>query len=185
VAVATSALTVTTALDAIGDAYVKSGSPNTNTGSEPILRLQATGKNRALVFFEPVAVAQAVGAGTLVSARIELTIDNDPSGWGATGRPIAVHRLKQASAEYTATWACAHDANLYNASADCSGATAWDMSSNDPAAQPWLSPESATANIQNDQTGVVVLDVTADVAAVLATAFPGCGWIAAATARLW
>jgi len=48
-------------VDATGDTYLKSGSPNQNQGSAPTLRLQASGKNRALVFFDPASIRNSVG----------------------------------------------------------------------------------------------------------------------------
>ncbi len=177
-AAAGAALTVATAtLPVIGETYLKSGSPNTNQGGDTVVRLQSSGKNRALLFFNADAIRQAVGSGTLLGASLELTIDSAGNDWGSSGRPIAVHRLKQASAEYSATWNCAIDLSIYNSSADCAGDTAWDMSSTDPATQPWLSPETASATITSKETGTVSLELTADVAAILDGSWPGYGWL--------
>ena len=60
VAVSASALLVERTVDVIGDSYVKSGSPNQNQGSEPTIRLQSSGKNRGLLFFDPAAIRSAV-----------------------------------------------------------------------------------------------------------------------------
>jgi RHS repeat-associated protein len=175
---ATGAALVTSAtVQVFGDTYVKSANANANQGGETVVRLQSSGKNRSLVFFAKTAIQQAVGTGTLQSASLELTIDNADNGWGTTGRPITVHRLKQASAEFSATWSCAVDTSVNNSTADCSGATAWNMSSTDPSVQPWLSPATATATILNNQTGTVSFSVTADVAAILAGTWPGHGWL--------
>jgi hypothetical protein len=81
------ALQVSRTVDAIGDTYVRCGSPNQNQGSEPIIRLQSSGKNRALLFFDPAAIHAAVAGGALSSATLEHAIDDAASNWGATGRP--------------------------------------------------------------------------------------------------
>jgi len=116
------ALVVARAVEVSGDTYLRSGSPNQNQGSEPILRLQSSGKNRGLLFFDAVAIRNAVSGGTLATATLELTIDSAATNWGDTGRPITLHRLLQTSSEYTATWNCASDASIYNSQADCTGA---------------------------------------------------------------
>ncbi len=175
--VARSALVSSTTIDALGDTYLRSGSPNQNAGGDTVLSLQASGARRALLFFDKPAIVAAVGSGSLVSARIELTIFSAASNWGSSGRPISLHRLKQTSAEYQATWACALDANVNNQQADCSGSNVWNMSSNDPAVLPWTSTASATAAITNNQTGVVAFDVSADVTGILNGSWPGYGWL--------
>jgi hypothetical protein len=177
VAVTKAAATVSTSLSAVGDTYLRVSNANSNQGGELVLNVQTTGRNRTLLFFDTAAIQEAVSAGTLVSATLELTIDSPASNWGATGRDIAVHRLKQASAELSATWNCAIDANVQNSQADCSGATAWNMDSTDPAVQPWQSPATATALITTGLTGVVAFDVTADVAAIAGGTWAGHGFL--------
>ena len=173
---ARAALVTTESLDVSGDTYLQSGSPNQNLGGDTHLSLQSSGKHRSLLFFDTPSIASAVGNGTLVSARVELTLSSTGSNWGS-GRPIAIHPLKQASSEYQATWNCAHDVNLSNQQPDCSGVSAWSMNSADPAEQPWLSPATATALITSGQAGVVSFDVTADVASVLAGTSAAHGWL--------
>jgi len=171
------ALVTTATLEASGDTYLRSGAPNQNAGGDTRLSLQSVGRHRTLLFFNPSSITTAVGSGTLVAARVELALDTTPSNWGPSGRNIAIHRLKQASAEYQATWNCALDANINNLQDDCAGSSAWSMSSTNPALQPWLSPASATRLITNGQVGVVSFDVTADVAAILAGSSAGHGWL--------
>jgi RHS repeat-associated protein len=171
------ALISTTTLEAAGDTYLQSGSPNQNVGGDTGLSLQSSGRHRTLLFFNKPNIIAAVGTGTLISARIELKLSTTGTNWGSSGRPISIHRLKQASAEYQATWNCAQDSNVNNQQADCSGANAWSMSATDPSLQPWLSPATATATITNGQTGTVSFDVTADVAAILSGSFAGHGWL--------
>lgn len=130
------------ALAPIADTYLRQGNPNQNQGTEPNLRLQASGKNRALVRWDPQAIADAIGGDSLVAARLELTITHNADNWGATGRTIDLHRLTQAWTETGATWNCAHDTNTANPVADCSGATAWAMEGPDP--RPHAATPTAT-----------------------------------------
>lgn len=166
-----------TMLTPIADTYLRSGSPNQNQGTELFLRLQSSGHNRALIQFDSQALVNAVGSGTLQSARLELAITLNADNWGTSGRTIDLHRMTQAWTELGATWNCAIDANPANQSADCSGATAWTMGSAGP--NPWVATPTATATITNGQTGVVTLDVTPDVTAMLAGGSGGAvqGWI--------
>jgi hypothetical protein len=156
-----------TALVPVADTYIRQGSPNQNQGGETILRLQSSGHNRALLRWDAQAVAGAVAGGTLVSARIELTITDNGENWGTSGRAIAIHRLTQDWTELGATWNCAVDAIPTNQSPNCSGATAWEMG-NPVSANPFAPVPTATAIIYNGQGGVVSFDVTSDVAAMLA-----------------
>jgi RHS repeat-associated protein len=176
VAVAPSTLGSTT-LTASGDTFVQSLISNRNRGGDTVLSIQALGKHRPLLFFEPPSIVAAVGSGTLVSARVVLTVASSGIGWGSSGRPVAIHRLLAASAEYQATWNCALDTNVNNLQADCTGSGIWNMNATSPAQQPWASPASATALIKNGQTGEVTFDVTADVAALLAGSSAGFGWL--------
>jgi hypothetical protein len=173
------ALTALRTVSTSGDTYIRNGSPNQNQGSEPILRLQSSGGNRALLFFDTTAIQTVVATDTLLSATLEVTIDTAASNWGPTGRPIAVHRLLQASAEYGATWNCAQDTSIENSQPNCSAAagTVWSMDASDPAARPWQQTPIATATITNGQVGIVSFDVTADVAAILSGTWAGHGFL--------
>jgi len=93
--VSQAALLATTTLNVAGDTYLRTGNSNSNQGGEATLKLQASGKNRSLLFFDTAAIVQAIGSGTLASATLELTIANTPSGWGTAGRTIVAHRLKR------------------------------------------------------------------------------------------
>src|SRR5258706_220577 len=83
----------TTILDAISDTYLKSGSPNQNLGTATFLRIQQSGSNRSLVRFDNTQIASAVGPGTLVSATLQLYIQDNGNNWGANGQTVAAHRL--------------------------------------------------------------------------------------------
>jgi len=164
-----------TSLVPIADTYVRQGSPNQNQGAELILRLQSSGKNRALLRWDQLVLAQAATGGTLVAARLELTIADLADNWSAAGRTVDLHRLTHAWTELGATWNCAVDSVPGNSRADCTGASAWDMDHS--ASYPWVATPTTTALLRNGQTGVVTFDVTADVQAWLAGQQPNYGWI--------
>jgi alpha-tubulin suppressor-like RCC1 family protein len=158
------------------DTYLREGAPNQNQGTETSLRLQNSGNNRALLMWDPTAISQAIGAGTLTAARIELTISDNGDNWGTSGQTIDLHRMTRAWTETGATWNCAEDANLINHRPDCEGATAWEMG-NPESAHPWVPTPTATQTIHNRQSGVVTLDVTADVAGIVTGGGAQHGWI--------
>ncbi len=146
------------------DTYLRSGSPNQNQGTEPILRLRASGNNRALLRLDSAAVATAVESGTVTSARLELTITLNADNWGATGRTIDLHRLTQAWTEAGATWNCGDDLDPGNQKPDCP-LSAWEMGGAGP--HPWIATPTATPLITNGLRGVITFDVTSDIQAML------------------
>jgi hypothetical protein len=164
-----------TTLAPVADTYIRQGAPNQNQGTETALRLQSSGHNRVLLRWDQQTLTQAVAGGTLVSARLELTIVDNADNWGTSGRTIDLHRLTQAWTELGATWNCAEDSVPTDQTPDCSGPTAWAMDGPDP--RPWVATPTATATIRNGQTGVVAFDVTADVAAFLAGTTDNHGWL--------
>ncbi len=147
---------------ATADTYLKSGSPNKNQGTETILRTQDLGNNRALVRFDPAAIATAVGASTLTRARLRLHIVFNANNWGTNGRAVAVHRMLQAWTELGATWNCPDDTNTGNGTPDC---TPWVMT--DSSQYPFLITPTDVIAHENNQLGPVEWDVTADVQAFL------------------
>lgn len=165
----------TSVVIASGDTYLKGGTPNKNQGTELILRVQDSGNNRVLVAFSTSDISAAVGAGSIVSARIQLTISDNGNNWGTSGRAISLHRLTTQWSELGATWNCAADANPSNSVPDCSGAAAWAMSGSQ--ARPWDSTASDTAIIQSHQSGTVSFDVTSDIASIANGSRANFGWI--------
>lgn len=145
------------------DTYLKKGTPNKNQGSETILRVRQSGPNRALVRFDQTDIENRVGAGTLLSAKLRLTIVSNGNNWGSTGGEVGVHRMTQTWTEYGATWNCPDDINTSNSSADCAE---WDMNGNTQF--PFVVTPTATALQVNGQEGAVEWDVIADVQAFLA-----------------
>ncbi len=164
----------TRTIAASADTFLKQGTPNQNQGSLPTLRLQASGKNRALVRFESSAVASLSDGGP---ASLRLTIVVNAENWGSSGRPISLHRLTKDWTEAGATWNCAIDANTANGSPDCSGETAWEMDKpSQPMLHPWVETPSAMATITNETSGIVTFDVTSDVA-LFRSGTPNYGWV--------
>ncbi len=157
-----------TALPASGDTYLRGGgSADTNEGGAVFLRLQRTGTNRALVRFDQSAIANAVGAGVLQSAALELFIEANDDNWG-TGRDVEVHRVTADWTEGGATFNCPIDTSPSNGSPDCPAQ--WSGGSFNAA-------ETAAMLQLNGVVGTYVsFDVTADVAAFLAAA-PNYGWL--------
>lgn len=179
---------------ASADTYLRRGNPNTNEGASTFLRVRATGDNRALIRFDEAAIQDAIGAETLLTATLRLTIVETPSSWGPNGRTVDLHRMLQDWAEgngFTsgalpgqrtrgegagATWNCAIDADIANFQPNCDGETAWEMNENQPN-NPWDPTPSATTTIVNNQSGVVEFDVTADVMAFLSGEPANFGWL--------
>jgi hypothetical protein len=180
---------VTVTFNAAADTHVRSGQGNHNYGGSNFMRLQSSGDNRALVRFDQGAIAASVGNGTILSAKLQVTIVDNGNNWGTTGRTVDVHRLINDWGEGNgtendrgtgsgATWNCAIDSIISNQAENCSGVTEWEMGQpNNPSVHPWEQTSSATQTITNNQTGVVEYDVTNDVAFFMSGAFDNYGWI--------
>jgi len=152
---------------AIGDTYLRKGAPNQNQGTEPILRIQKSGINRTLVQFDPQSLSTTLAGATLVSASLELHIQENGGNWGSQGRTVDVNRMTAAWTEGGATWNCPNDANPTNQQPDC--ATQW-------AGGIFAASPTASVLHTNNLTGWVSFDVTSDVAAFL-TGTPSYGWL--------
>jgi hypothetical protein len=163
-----------TTLGMSADTYLRQGHPNHNYGADTLLRVRSSGHNRALLQVDPTALAAAAGGGTLLAARLELTITANADNWGPDGREIALHRMTTPWTELGATWNCAVDSVPGNQQAECAGETAWEMGSGSP--NPWVATPTATATMTNGLSEVVTFDVTADVAAWLGGTL-NAGWI--------
>lgn len=163
----------TASFDAVADTYLRQGSPNQNQGSASFLQVQSSGRNRVLVRFDSTSIAQTVGTGSLVAARLELYLETNVNNWGSTGRTVDAHRLTAAWSETGATWNCADDTIPTNQQPNCTAQ--WAGGSFEPAA-------SASVLHTNGLTGRISFDVTADVAALLAGASHH-GWLLKKTAE--
>ncbi len=181
---------VTTSLNINKDTYVKSGNPNQNEGASTVLRVRANGNNRGILQVSESAIESAIGTGTLISAKIRLTIADNGNGWGGSGRTLDVHRLTSDWTEGNgnsilgilnfasgsgATWNCATDSNIANSVKNCSGSTEWEMGQS--SGYPWDPTPSDTKTIINNQTGNMEFDVTADVASYLSGTNANDGWV--------
>ncbi len=157
----------TVTFPAVADTDLRQGSPNQNQGSEALLRVRQSGKNRSLVRFDPAAMASALQGATLRSAHLELFIAQNGDNWGSAGRTVDAHRLTAPWTEAGATWNCASDANPGNQQADCN--PQW-------AGGTYEAVTTASVLHTNGLSGWVGYEVTADLAAFLAGA-PHHGWI--------
>lgn len=182
-------------LTADADSYVQGGQDHRNKGASTFMRLQSSGSNRSLVRFDQAAIESAVGEGTVLSAKLRVTITDNGDNWGAAGRTIDAHRLLKDWAEGNgtendrgtgagSTWSCASDSQIANQSKDCSGNTEWEMGQpNNPAVHPWAEIASATQTITSNQSGVVEFDVTNDVASFVNGGSANYGWLFKKTAE--
>jgi hypothetical protein len=180
---------VTAAFNAQADTHVRSGQDHHNYGAVPYLRIQSTGDNRSLVRFDQAALQTAIGSGTVLSAKLRLTIEDNGNNWGALGRTVDLHRLLTNWAEGNgtennrgtgsgATWNCAIDSAIENQSKNCTGPTEWQMGQpNNPLVHPWAATASASQLITNQQSGTVEYDVTADVASFMSGQSSNYGWL--------
>ncbi|MEZ4415018.1 MAG: DNRLRE domain-containing protein [Gemmatimonadota bacterium] len=171
--------TIVTQLTPIADTHIRSTIPDTNRGTQDRLWVRGkNGRDRSLVQFDSAAIRAEVGAGTLTSAHLELTVDT-AFGWGGSGRWVGAYRMLRSWTELGATFNCADDPDPGNGTFDCAPADQWDM-----AAAPgteFAGEPTDTLLFVNDQTGSVQFDVTADVQAFLNGSAPHFGWILART----
>lgn len=131
--------------------------------------LTGLAQQRSLLRFDHTQLAQFNGTVTL-KLRIAATSD-----WPAGGGPVSLYRVTKPWTEAGATWTCAIDSNPSNLLPDCSGATSWDMLGL-LEAKPWNPTATASATVQNGQTGDLSFDVTSDMA-LFRSGTPNYGWI--------
>jgi PKD repeat protein len=149
------------------DTYLRSGSPNRNQGTDEILRVRASGNNRALLRVPVSDISQAVGEGRLVSATLQVFIHSNADNWGTTGRTVDAHRLLASWTELGATWHCGIDTDPGNSRPDCD--SEWEGGA-------FAEEPSDTALITDGLTGWVDFDVTEDIRDFLAGEADD-GWI--------
>jgi len=158
------ALLDSTGLAAAGDNFTWQNHPNQNNGTSTELRTGVGSTGRALLRWNQATIDSIVGAGTLVSARLDVTI-NSSSGWSGSGGQLSIHRVTKDWTELGSTANCAIDTNTGNDQADCSGATAWVL--NNPSGAPWKAAPTDSLGVTNGHTGTISFNVTADVQAFL------------------
>jgi hypothetical protein len=158
------ALLDSTGLAAAGDNFTWQDHPNVNTGLATELRTGVASKGRAFVRWTQATIDSVVGTGTLVSARLDITI-NSSSSWSGSGGQLSIHRVTKNWTELGGTANCAIDTNTGNDVADCSDATAWVL--NNPSVAPWKAAATDSLGVTNGQTGKISFNVTADLQAFL------------------
>jgi hypothetical protein len=150
---------VTTVLPAVADTTIRQQQANQNRGSDEQTHLGWAQGSRALVRFDPAAIAATVGTGTLVSAHLELDVVETGESWPVESQNVEAHRATAAWTETGATWSCGIDAQPGDNHADCN--PLWNGGS-------FLASPTATVPHTRATLGPVRFDVTADVAAFLA-----------------
>jgi hypothetical protein len=161
----------TVELDLIADTSVRISAPNKNFGTANTLDI-----NRSLVMVDTNALRNATVQGDFaVSAKLRFTLV--PTAQPRIKRNLEAHRMLKAWTEAGATWNCAVDSNTSNNNADCAGATKWSMTASNDA---FAAAVSGTAVIPASRTGIVEVDVTADVQKItddFNTPTPNFGWL--------
>lgn len=180
---------VTVTVNAASDTNVRSGQDNRNYGASEFMRIQSSGNNRALVKFDQDEIETIIGDGTILTAKVQLTITDNGNNWGSFGRPVDIHRLTSDWSEGNgteddrgddngATWNCAIDSLIENQAKNCSGITEWEMGQpNNPSVHPWIESPTDTYNISNEQGGEIEYYVTSDVQEFLDGNEDNFGWI--------
>lgn len=158
---------VTTSLPAVADTTLRQQQANQNRGGDEQVRLGWAQASRALVRFDSAAITAAVGTGTLISAHLELDVEETGESWPGGSQNVGAHRVTAAWTETGATWNCAIDTRLDDNRADCS--SLWNGGS-------FLAAATATVPHTRETRGPVRFDVTADVVAFLAGA-ANQGWL--------
>ncbi len=156
------------------DTTLVESQPNQSFGFSPILRVQGSARRRALLGVDTAAVA-AVLQGELVRARLIVPVVSTDEDFGVN-QLVGAHRLRQSWEEATATWSCAADADPDNSQADCSGLSSWQMFGTIEQV-PWVDPPSSTALVSGGEGGMLLFDVTRDVACSLAGRASLDGWM--------
>ncbi len=163
----------------VADTWISQARPTTNHGDEPVLRVAAFARKRALLRVDPAEVEQALGTGELERAVLELTIAGEvraPPGWKKTFE-LSAHRMSTPWDELGATWRSPDDPGCRRPGWRGWRGPTWSMTR--PPFPFLASPTDAVA-LERGRRGTVTLDLTSDVAATLGGA-PDAGWLLKAT----
>ncbi|MCC7070766.1 MAG: DUF4215 domain-containing protein [Deltaproteobacteria bacterium] len=174
-------LTTNVGLATEADAYVRSGAPNSPAGTSSLVQVRGGGstvKNRGLVRFTTSQMQSAVAGQTLIRARLRLRVSSTSGFTGA--RQLDVHRMTKTWVENRATWNCANDTNTGNTTLNCASADLWTMLATP---YPFEATPTGSFTVTYGQTGYVYVDVTADVAAILAGSASNQGWLIKTTSE--
>jgi hypothetical protein len=155
-------------LYASADTYLAGGAPDQNESSNAFLRVQQTGPDRSLLTFDSTELSDAANGRPVLRATLRLYIETNGDDWNGGSGTLDTHRVTASWTEAGATWNCPIDTNTANSAPDC--ATQW-------AGGTYDSTATDSALITNSQSGWVEWDVTADVAAFLASTATNYGWI--------
>ena len=157
-----------------GDTYVSRTLPAQNFGADTLLLLD--GDHRPLLRWDSAAVSDAIGNGSLLEARLELTVVSNSGGWPGNARWVALHAMSEEWVESEANWNCS--------SADPAPCDPWSMDEPEelegpagPYHSPWNPQATDSLRVMNNTDGVVTFDVTADVVAALQGGVYRHGWL--------
>jgi hypothetical protein len=148
-------------LPVAADSSVRRWVPNLGHGSDVRLHVgrNVTNWDRSVLRFDRQALLTLVNGGVLKSAKLRLTIEAmDPLFRNDT--PLQVRALTRAWVESGVTWHCPNDPTPTDTNADCVGPS-WDMLGT--SAPPWTATPVGASVLKRGQTGVVDVDVTAEV----------------------
>jgi hypothetical protein len=162
-----SAAETTRLVPATADSTLRQHVPNQNRGDDSLVRLGWSQGSRSVVRFDPAVLASTVASGRLVSAHLELWIENSGENWVAQTQLVGVHRMTSGWSESGVTWNCAIDSRPGDNRADC--LPAWNGGA-------VVSQATAVLAHRKSDRGWARFDVTADVAEFLAGG-PNFGWL--------
>jgi RHS repeat-associated protein len=155
------------------DSTIRRDLANNADGTATRLVLAKDARGRVLVRVNKSLMQAVVGLGTLNKAWIEIGIRGADGRTPLAGETLSAHRLTAAFSENAATWNCSTDSATGNNVPDCSGATDWSME----VSPPFVGAASGSAAVTPTTSGLVRIEVTADVAAILAGTVTNHGWI--------
>ncbi len=169
-------------LPASKDSFLRQEAKDTNEGINPILRIEGSGQNSALVAFDQGQIATVAAGKTLLAAKLRFFVISNTISFDKTGDAINAHRLL---ADWTegngwnlgnaisgtgpgVTWRCASDNNINNGQPDCD--RKWNGGN-------FQQAESSSVTITNSMLNQwIEFDVTQDVKTFL-NGTPNYGWL--------
>ncbi|MFN8599344.1 MAG: hypothetical protein U0842_02670 [Candidatus Binatia bacterium] len=159
-------------LPASQDSFLLLSNPNRNEGANDVLVVKRAGRGRVVVQFD----YSQIQVQTLSSAKLVLTIDQNPGGWGASGRSLEVHALNTGFVEGNGrsvrstgvrtrgtgqgvTWRCSTDDTIEDKTTNCG--TTWGGGDIGPVIDSVLIEDVDTGEISFDVTEAVRVGVSA------------------------
>ena len=159
------------------DACIRSGSRrnrNANRGGGKLIKVRHHKRHRGLFGIDAEDLRAVVGSGSLVSATFYVHVGRNLGSWGASGRQVGIHRVREAWAEDGVTWNSPNDLDLSNNRRD--GAR-WKMGRADGEACAYEPAATSVVTHTNATSGWVGFNVTVDVAGLLDGSHELPGWI--------